>query len=342
LRSRESTEWETGFPKIAAFVLLCLFLSATVMAGLRDFASANSRGMRARSITTIDFSDPRLDQGELTVESTKIAPALLQRVSAEEAMKVNLERPPTGQPIAAASPFVLGRANLLNRMRAVDCLAAAVYFEAANEPYEGQTAVAQVVLNRLRLPLYPGSVCEVVFEGSHLRTGCQFSFTCDGSMRRVPSTVGWQRARAVAEAALSGQVNSKVGWATHYHADYVVPYWAPKLVKLKSIGRHIFYGWPRYWNRPTAFMQTYAGAERGLPRGPGQGVTDGRFQGFDGNLSAPLTITRAIPMNERPVIFGGLAKPSDADSAASKALENRWVLVAPASADQVEAPTLPL
>lgn len=93
----------------------------------------------------------------------------------------------------------------------------------------GQAAVAQVVLNRVRHPAFPGTVCGVVYQGSQRKTGCQFTFTCDGSLtRRTMSQSAWQRARAIAANTLSGNVNSTVGLATHYHTNWVYPYWSPE------------------------------------------------------------------------------------------------------------------
>ena len=117
---------------------------------------------------------------------------------------------------------------------ALRCLTQAIYYEAANESETGKRAVAQVVLNRLRHPAYPNSVCGVVYEGANARV-CQFSFTCDGSLLRPPMARQWQESRRVAEAALAGDVLSDVGSATHYHADYVVPRWAFTLGKLEKI-----------------------------------------------------------------------------------------------------------
>jgi hypothetical protein len=117
------------------------------------------------------------------------------------------------------------------------------------------------VLNRVRHPAYPSTVCGVVFEGARRTTGCQFSFTCDGSLRRAPMAPHWQRARQVAEAALNGYVYAPAGWATHYHANYVVPYWASSLVKSTVVGTHIFYRWRGGWGRAPAFASRYAGVE---------------------------------------------------------------------------------
>ncbi len=110
---------------------------------------------------------------------------------------------------------------------AAECLALAVSYEAGQEPVAGQEAVAQVILNRVLHPAYPDSVCGVVWQGSARRTGCQFTFTCDGSLRRPRSAAQMTAARAVAVRVLAGESADHVAGATHYHADYVTPYWAP-------------------------------------------------------------------------------------------------------------------
>ena len=97
------------------------------------------------------------------------------------------------------------------------------------------------MLNRVRHPAFPKSVCGVVYEGAELTTGCQFSFTCDGSLARKPSQFGWSHARQIALAALAGSVERSVGTATHYHANYVRPRWARTMELMNKIGRHLFY-----------------------------------------------------------------------------------------------------
>lgn len=165
-----------------------------------------------------------------------------------------------GNAIAAASPFrALGSAGE-DRSRALHCLAQAVYYEAATEPESGQRAVAQVVLNRVRHPAFAKTVCGVVYQRFNASV-CQFSFVCDGSLARRPVVVLWNRAQRVAAGALEGQVEKSVGTATHYHADYVFPRWAPHLAKLAKIGAHIFYRWPGGWGLPRAFNGRYAGGE---------------------------------------------------------------------------------
>jgi spore germination cell wall hydrolase CwlJ-like protein len=138
----------------------------------------------------------------------------------------------TAQPVAAEDG---------DRGRAVACMASAIAYEAAREPIEGQQAVAEVILNRVRNPAFPKTVCGVVYAGSQRRTGCQFSFTCDGSTAHRMSFATMATARAVAEAALDGRNPLRVLGATSYHADYVAPYWAPSLVRIGQIGAHIFY-----------------------------------------------------------------------------------------------------
>src|SRR3546814_6638838 len=123
------------------------------------------------------------------------------------------------------------------------CLTQAIYYESANEPLKGKRAVAQVVLNRLRHPAYPNSVCGVVYEGVNDPV-CQFSFTCDGSLLRQPMARQWNESRRVAAEALAGTVEPSVGSATHYHADYVLPRWAYTLAKIEKIGVHVFYRFP--------------------------------------------------------------------------------------------------
>jgi len=127
---------------------------------------------------------------------------------------------------------------------AAECLALAIAYEAGQEPIAGQEAVAQVILNRVRHANYPGSVCGVVWQGSARRTGCQFTFTCDGSLRRPRTAAQMAAARAVAVRVLAGESTDHVRGATHYHADYVSPYWAPSLARVRQIATHIFYRAP--------------------------------------------------------------------------------------------------
>jgi len=122
------------------------------------------------------------------------------------------------------------------------CLAEAIYFEARGESVRGQVAVAQVVLNRVRNPDYPNTICGVVYQNASLLNGCQFSFACDGRSHVVDEMPEWKVAKQIATAVSAGQIwLPDVGSATHYHAAYVRPNWAGSMVKLEKIGLHIFY-----------------------------------------------------------------------------------------------------
>ena len=192
------------------------------------------------------------------------------QVSEEEAataIALNAATPAVPDQLVRVRPFTFAPGTASDdRLRARDCLAAAVYYEAGSESPQGQRAVAQVVLNRVRNPIFPPTICDVVFQGAARATGCQFTFTCDGALARRPSPVGWRRALAVADDALAGVVEPSVGTATHYHADWVVPYWRSTLVKLSTIGTHIFYRWQGSLGGKAAFVRGYGGGETAYPQ----------------------------------------------------------------------------
>lgn len=192
-------------------------------------------------------------------------PLILKQMAPAQALKVNAGIPLSSGPNPAASPFVF-KGSESARTQALQCLASAAYYEAGNQDEDGERAVAQVVLNRVRHPAFPNSVCGVVYEGSTRPTGCQFTFTCDGSLARQPDADGWRRAWKVAEDALSGYVYGPVGWATHYHANYVVPTWASSMAKNAIVGAQIFYRWPGAWGQSAVFTEAYAGHEPNAAR----------------------------------------------------------------------------
>lgn len=128
------------------------------------------------------------------------------------------------------------------------CLATAIYFEARGESYRGQVAVAQVVLNRVKDHRYPNTICGVVFQNQHKRNACQFSFACDGISDAVTEKQPWAQAEEIAQKVTSGELYlTEVGEATHYHATYVRPAWAPRMTKLTQIGLHVFYKFKTGW-----------------------------------------------------------------------------------------------
>ena len=227
----------------------------------------------AACVVAVALASLRAQKAPLGVEALtlelgaipKVEPLELQQIEADVAKQKNAEQPFVTGSIPPAKPFKVTGSSA-DIQRAVDCLAATVYYESAQEAPAGQLAVMQVVLNRMRHPAYPKTVCGVVFQGHERRTGCQFSYTCDGSLRRQPSAAAWGRYQQMARTMLSGQIYAPVGYATHYHADYVLPYWSASLDKLRVEGRHIFYRWKGGWGTPRAFVGGYRGAEAMFPK----------------------------------------------------------------------------
>ena len=236
-------------------------------------------------------------------ELPPVEPVKLQEVAPEDAREINAAIPFSTLPNPAARPFRLsGAAD--SQARAVDCLAAAGYYEAGDDA-KGQRAVAQVIINRMRHPAFPKTICGVVFQGSERSTGCQFTFTCDGAMLRYsPSPAAWQRARDVARMALNGSVYRPVGHATHYHTNWVVPYWSASLEKITAVDTHLFFRWAGWWGTPPAFNRGYAGVEPNIPQmarlspvhqGDTANPLETALQG-DGSLVDPATIPdSAVP-----------------------------------------------
>lgn len=180
-------------------------------------------------------------------------------VPVQDALARNAAIPFFAGPLPPAPPFRFAGSES-DRRRAADCLALAAMAEAGPSD-EGQRAVIQVVLNRVRHPAFARTVCGVVFEGAQRAAGCQFSFTCDGSLARRYSTAAWDHARLRAAEALGGRVFARVANATHYHTDWVFPYWSPQLVKLARIDTHLFFRWPGYWGTLQALRAVYRGGE---------------------------------------------------------------------------------
>jgi spore germination cell wall hydrolase CwlJ-like protein len=158
-----------------------------------------------------------------------------QGARSEELLKASFAGP-------AAAPFRLGAGS----DRDLQCLTEAVYYEARGEGRAGQAAVAQVVLNRVRHPAFPKSVCAVVFQG------CQFSFACNGAMRARRESGAWNRAQRVASEALAGAVAANVGNATHFHTIHVSPNWS-NLMRVGQVGLHVFYRFGGRAGRASAF-----------------------------------------------------------------------------------------
>jgi spore germination cell wall hydrolase CwlJ-like protein len=259
------------------------------------------------------------------IEATSGTAANEMQAVGDQAKIINAAMPFASGPLHTARPFDLDGTNL-DQQRAELCLTQAVYYEAGFEPLEGRRAVAQVILNRLRHPAFPKSVCGVVYQGAGTGT-CQFTFVCDGALYRRPAEDAWRVAEAIARAALAGYVEKSVGEATHYHADYVAPRWAPLLAKVAQIGQHIFYRWPGAWGQPQAFVGRYIGE----PRDP---LSMRPAKPADESATPPVElasgpITDGTVLNQAPDDVGGLLDtskgwtlsipaPSESGSAAAK------------------------
>ncbi len=249
--NRQTVLWLAG---IAA--LVTILTSEAIWAQALNFFGAESHYYAEQDSARAFIADPEMQKLIKLTEET--GPTIAY--SPEKALTLNEAIPFARGPITTATPFHAPNADQIAKLTALKCLTQAVYYEAAYEPITGRRAVAQVVLNRAAHPAFPKSVCGVVYQGVN-RPVCQFSFTCDGSLNRRPNPVKWKEAEDVAIAALAGYVEPTVGHSTHYHANYVSPYWAPKLVKISQIGAHIFYRWPGRWGMPGAFSGRYSGLE---------------------------------------------------------------------------------
>ena len=157
-----------------------------------------------------------------------------------------------GQELAdEAEAMILSLATLPgrgeNRMKRPDakselaCLTEAIYFEARGESINGQIAVAEVIINRADSPIFPNTICGVIKQGAENLNRCQFSYKCDGEPEYMTERGAKKRAADVAILMMKGERRALSGNATHYHADYVDPYWASKLLKTATVGTHIFY-----------------------------------------------------------------------------------------------------
>lgn len=215
------------------------------------------------------FSAPyRAAPVKVVAKVAKLTPPVVEEqrliaIAPEEARDFNARQPIVVTSVLPASPYrFAGKPEA--RERAIDCLAAAAWYEAGDDA-TNERAVIQVILNRARHPAFPSTVCGVVFQGSDRPTGCQFTFTCDGALVRTPSAAAWTRARSLSTAALDGSVDASVGYATHYHANYVVPYWQSSLDKIATVGPHLFYKWKGYWGTKGAFGRRATTEEPFLP-----------------------------------------------------------------------------
>ena len=290
LPSAKNASGKNGLGKVV-LALVGISISIAVLVTQIEWQQAFDRAFTAdKSVATA----PIRTQEQIALIAATQADQTKVAAEGDDAQMLNEAIPLGKGPIETALPFYITNASMTNSEKALRCMTQAVYYEAGFEPVAGRYAVAQVILNRMRHPAFPKSVCGVIYQGSS-RPGCQFSFACDGSLLRAPSAKAWAEARRVAEDVLSGTVTSTVGMATHYHANYVSPYWAPKLHKITQMGAHIFYRWPGNWGRRVAFSGVYRGGEYI----PAVSSLANMNAGKDGDLNDELLIAdTAAPVRE--------------------------------------------
>lgn len=210
---------------------------ATAAGFTEEALAAAAGGLDASALTIARRHDPYTSAGSAQRDrQAELLAARLEQLRAPG--DSNLRQASLTAP-SAARPFRMD--NALDASRDLDCLTQAVYYEARGEGRDGMKAVAQVVLNRVRHPAFPKTICGVVFQGAARSSGCQFSFTCSGVMRGRVNKAAWDRARAVASGAMSGTVFASVGNATHFHTTGVSPAWRGSLVQVSQVGGHLFY-----------------------------------------------------------------------------------------------------
>lgn len=296
--ARTVARYGTGRPRLAlaaaGVLLVALCLGAVLL--LRGGGDGNSRVDAATRVAALSDLPARPD--EIEARGAK-ARSVLPPADARARNTAVAFWP---GPLDAARPFAF-QGSEVDRARALDCLATAVLYEAGDDTV-GEAAVAQVVLNRVRHPAFPATVCGVVYQGAERATGCQFTFTCDGSLRRQMPDAAWRRAREVARRALAGGVDRTVGLATHYHTDWVYPYWSPELRKLARVGSHLFFGWPGSWGAAGAFRHEYRGNEGRI--GPPIADSTGVSEPSSGEPGPPRILGLPQPPAQLPAGMGNV------------------------------------
>jgi hypothetical protein len=283
-----------------------------MMAGMAQVATDHGRAARIAAETGGGVSETMLQR-----EINRLDPAALRLARAHDATSGDSGRDPAGAwPASIGERPGPGRgASALDASRQLDCLTDAVYFEARGETPRGQAAVAQVVMNRVKNPSFPKTVCGVVFQGAASH-GCQFSFACDGSMRRRLEAGAWERARRIAERALSGRVLGDIGKATHFHTIDVQPDWAPQMLRVAQVGLHVFY---RFNPHPPAAsaLDAQRAVLVSVPLAPGDNLrvaTAVLEKAADATVSASGLASGDVkpPAAKPPEPLASAAKPTDA------------------------------
>ena len=222
-----------------SLTVVSLYGAQVAASGKGDFVAAERVIATAQPVRIVPASVNLRgsDTSELAEKKVVLAPPPSK---VEQVMKMKRTAKAERKPKDPAAQKAIAQRRL--QLAEENCLARAIYFEARSESELGQLAVAKVILNRVKDPEYPNSICGVVYQGSGRRNSCQFSFACDGLPDDVRSAASWSKAKRVAHKAIAGDAQmSVIATATNYHADYVKPKWAKSMRKIVKIGRHIFY-----------------------------------------------------------------------------------------------------
>lgn len=253
IRNKARADWRalTGAALIGSGVGLALG-AAYMAGGMARAAGDHARATRLAEAAAGGFSESVLqreaaamDAGMLRIARRHDPFTVAGAAERDRQSAILAARLENGRLVPAEPTPPARLSGALDASRELECLTQAVYFEARGEGPAGQAAVAQVVMNRVRHSAFPKTVCGVVYQGASRRTGCQFSFACDGSMNRRRETAAWERARKVAARALSGAAVASVGDATHFHTINVAPNWGPRLIRTAQVGLHVFYKFGR-------------------------------------------------------------------------------------------------
>lgn len=215
------------------------FVAASVAGSIDADTIGGKTDLLKTPATQVALRDPVRDNGVSSFLDSP-AGALLQPAlgnsNAPTAESIAYHPSPTGLSFKSKGE---SQAEFEERERR--CLATAIYFEARGESMNGQIAVGQVILNRVRSPQFPETICGVVYQGQ-MAPGCQFSFACDGKTDIPRNDAQWAQAQSLARKITSGEVwLPDVGYSTYYHANYVRPQWVNDMSRIDTIGRHIFY-----------------------------------------------------------------------------------------------------
>ena len=291
-------------------------------AGARDAAGLARTGHGAGGAALIRAALPAAAAGDIAAPAAGVT-----GTTALPDLPIPALVTPADMGVVPAAAFSVKASSILDQQRARECLTAAIYYEAASEPDAGQSAVAQVILNRVRHPAFPATVCGVVYQGSE-HAGCQFSFACDGAMARAPMRSAWVRAARAANMALAGYVYAPVGLATHYHTYAVTPSWNRSLVMTDVVGAHFFHRWKGFWGTAAAFTQRYRGGEP-VP-GPHMRVIPAE-QYNDQGIDPKLLAAAALVAMPAPVIDAAQVRTAYADSGSYVAATPAAPLAAPAA-----------